>query len=235
MHEGRAALVHQLGLALRIEILRDVAHDAQQLALPGLQGRAVLFEEIEQVLLRQPVPQHALGGFQLGLRRLLRLRQVRHRAPQVAVGRLLVVEPLATARLILGKFQLVGAAIAEHALILQRVRGVEHRLHRLLAMLLLAFRDVALGEFEIIENAVRVGPLLEQIVVLEEVVMAERRVRQHQRLHRHGVLLHVIADARVGVDDDLVGERLIALAIEHLVAHEPLAERPMRIHQRHAD
>ena len=35
--EGGAALVHHLGLPLRIEILRDDPHDAEQLALPGLQ------------------------------------------------------------------------------------------------------------------------------------------------------------------------------------------------------
>ena len=33
MDVGRGALVHHLGLALRIEILRDVAHDPQQFAL----------------------------------------------------------------------------------------------------------------------------------------------------------------------------------------------------------
>ena len=54
MHVGRAALVHHLGLALRIEILRDVAHDAQHLALPGLQPRRGLLHEIQDVFLRQP-------------------------------------------------------------------------------------------------------------------------------------------------------------------------------------
>ena len=51
--EGGAALVHHLGLALRIEVLRDQAHDAQDFALPGLQLRRVLLEEVEDVLLRQ--------------------------------------------------------------------------------------------------------------------------------------------------------------------------------------
>ena len=54
MHVGRGALVHHLGLALRIEILRDVAHDAQQFALPGLQPRRGLLEEIQDIFLRQP-------------------------------------------------------------------------------------------------------------------------------------------------------------------------------------
>ena len=53
VHVGGAALVHQLGLRLRIEILRDHPDDAQDLALPGLQARRGLLEEIEDVLLRQ--------------------------------------------------------------------------------------------------------------------------------------------------------------------------------------
>ena len=53
MDEGGAALVHQLGLLLRIKILRDVAHDAHQLALPRFEPRRALLEEIEQVLLGQ--------------------------------------------------------------------------------------------------------------------------------------------------------------------------------------
>jgi hypothetical protein len=53
VHEGGAALVHHLGLPLRVEILRDDANDAQDLALPGLEDQAVLFQEIEQVFLGQ--------------------------------------------------------------------------------------------------------------------------------------------------------------------------------------
>ena len=75
---------------------------------------------------------------------------------------------------------------------------------------LLAFGDEAAGEGEIIENAVRVRPLPEQMIGAEKVVVAEAGVRDHQRLHRHGVLLHQIGDAGVGVDDDLIGEACIA-------------------------
>ena len=56
VHEGGAALVHHLGLALRIEVLRQQAHDAQQLALPVLELGRVLLEEVEQVLLGQAEP-----------------------------------------------------------------------------------------------------------------------------------------------------------------------------------
>src|SRR5690348_10043887 len=53
MHEGGAALIHQARLLLRVEVLRDVAHDTDQLALPGLQPWRALLEEIEDILLRQ--------------------------------------------------------------------------------------------------------------------------------------------------------------------------------------
>ena len=102
------------------------------------------------------------------------------------------------------------------------------------AIAVLAFRDEVLGEGEIIEDAVRVGPLLEDVVVLEEVVVAEGGVRHHQRLHGRRVLFQKIDDARVRIDDDFVGEALPALAVEGLVAHELLAERPMAVEQRHA-
>ena len=92
-----------------------------------------------------------------------------------------------------------------HAVAHQRVRRVEQAFDRHLAVALLALGDVAAREFEIVEDAVGIGPLLEQVVVLEEVVVAERGVRDHQRLHRRGVLLHDVADARIGIDDDLVG------------------------------
>ena len=49
--EGGPALVHHLGLALRIKILGQLAHDAHHFALPGRQQRCILLDEVEQVLL----------------------------------------------------------------------------------------------------------------------------------------------------------------------------------------
>src|SRR3546814_19575355 len=67
------------------------------------------------------------------------------------------------------------AGIAVNALVHQRMRAVEQPLDRVMAVTLLAVHDIALGEFQIIQNAVGVGPLLEQIIVLEE-RSEERRV-----------------------------------------------------------
>src|SRR3546814_7428599 len=53
MDIGGRALVHHLGLHLRVEILGDHAGDAQHLALPGVEARRGLFKEIEDILLRQ--------------------------------------------------------------------------------------------------------------------------------------------------------------------------------------
>ncbi len=51
MPEGRPAFVHDLRLALWIEILCDLAHDPHHFALPGFQQRRMLFDEVEDVLL----------------------------------------------------------------------------------------------------------------------------------------------------------------------------------------
>ena len=115
------------------------------------------------------------------------------------------------------------------------MRGVQQAFDLRLAVALLAMGDIAAGEFQVVEDAVGIGPLLEDVVVLEEVVVAECRVRDHQRLHRGRVLLHDVADAWIGVDHDLIGEALHAGAIHRLVAGEVLAERPVLVEQRHAD
>src|SRR5437870_7824679 len=62
-----------------------------------------------------------------------------------------------------------------------------------------------------------------------------RGMRHDEGLHRRGILLHDVADRRVGVDDDLIGQALQALAVERLVIGKALAEAPVPIHQRQAD
>jgi hypothetical protein len=75
--EGGPAFVHHLGLALRVEVLADLAHDAHDLALPGFEQRRVLLDEVEQVFFR-------LGGKALFLAlrrtRLHGCGRVRHRS-----------------------------------------------------------------------------------------------------------------------------------------------------------
>ena len=53
MHERGSAFVHDFRLFLRVEILRDVAHDADDFTLPGAQDRRRLLDKIEKVFFRQ--------------------------------------------------------------------------------------------------------------------------------------------------------------------------------------
>ena len=117
----------------------------------------------------------------------------------------------------------------------QRMRSVKQRLDLVDAVAFLALGDEVPGIFEIVEDPGGIGPLPEQMVGLEEVVVPERSVRHHQRLHRHGVFLHAIADAGIGIDDDFIGETHLALAVVPLVGNEMLAEGPVAVHQRHAN
>ena len=236
MDEGGAALVHHLGLLLRIEILRDQADDAHEFALPILQPRRPLFDQIQQILFGEA--EFALDLLQPRLRRV-RILPVSpaagYGAPQIVIGRLGMRPPLLGPAPLLGKVRLGAMGVAVDAVILQRMRGVENALDRLGPVPFLAFGDIIAGKAQIVEDAVGIGPLPEQIVVLEEMVMAERGMRHDQRLHRHGILFHDVADARVRIDDDLVGQALQPLAVERLVKGKALAEAPMPIHQRQAD
>jgi hypothetical protein len=109
------------------------------------------------------------------------------------------------------------------------VCGIERLLDGDAAVALFALRDVALGELQIIQDAVGVGPLLEQVIVLEEVVMAERGMRDHKRLHGRRILFHQVGNARRAVDHDLVGQAFQPLAIHRLLMRKMLAERPMLV------
>ena len=200
--------------------------------MPGLQAGRGPLEEIEDVLLRQleqgAAPFVVKAGFALAF-------LARHGAPQVVVGPLRLEQALALAPLLRGEIRNLLARVAVHAVAAQGMRRVEHALDGGLAVALLASGDVVLGEFEIGEDAFGVRPDAEQVVVLEEVVVAEGGMGDDERLHRRRVLLHDVADAGIGVDDDLVGEGAQPLAVADLVLGEMLAERPMLVEQRHAD
>jgi hypothetical protein len=93
------------------------------------------------------------------------------------------------------------------------VTRIEHFFDLRHAVALFALHYIAAGKHQVIENGVSLGKLTEQIVALEERVVAVRGVRNYERLHHEGVFLHQIGDARAGIDDDLVGEAGVALAI----------------------
>ena len=117
--ERGAALVHDLRLALRIKILRDIAHDAHQLALPIFEPRRALFDEIKQVFLGQAeLPLHffALRLVRVGVD--LVLIGLRHGAPQIVERRFGMSDALAHAPALLGEVRPGTAGVAIDAVVL---------------------------------------------------------------------------------------------------------------------
>ena len=107
MHEGRATFVHHLQLLLRIEVLRDIAHDADQLALPIGEPRRPFLDEIEDVFLGQAelaAQRLALGLFVLV--EFVVLIRVRNGAPQIVVGLFLIGAAVLGALPFLGEVRL---------------------------------------------------------------------------------------------------------------------------------
>ena len=155
--EGRPALVHDLGLALRVEVLPELAHDAHDLALPRLQQRRVLLDEIEDVLLRlgREARRCARGGL---------VAPVRDRAPQVVDLGLQEVLALLLAAPLLAQPDRGRALVAVHPVVHQRVAGIEQQLDLELAVALLALGDVVAGEHQVVDDGVGVGPGAEQVV-----------------------------------------------------------------------
>ncbi|ABA50205.1 hypothetical protein BURPS1710b_2028 [Burkholderia pseudomallei 1710b] len=226
--ERRPTLVHHLRLPLRIEVLADLAHDPDHLALPRFEERRVLLREIQQVFLR-------LGRIALFLLLVGELGLLRgQRAPQLVDLRLQIRLALAPELGFLRERRLLRPLVAVDAVIHQRVARVEQFLDAIEPVALLAFGDVVLRVHEIIDDRVRVGPQPEQVVALEERVVPVRRVRDDERLHRHRVLFHQIRDARVRVDDDLVREPHLPAAVALLGRQEVLAERPVTVVHGHS-
>ena len=213
--ERSPAFVHDLGLTLRIEVLRDLAHDAHDLSLPGLQLGRVLLDEVEKVFLRlRRKLRFRLGHIVCGGQRMRTV--LGQCAPQVIDLRLQVFFAFVLARLLFGNRQLFGPAIAVHTVVLQCVAGIEQQFHFLLAIAAFAFGHIALGEQQVVDDGVCVGPGAEQVVALEEGVVAVAGMRDRQRLHGHRVLLHQVGDAGVGVDDDLVRQPHLATLVATL-------------------
>ena len=185
--EGGPALVHDLGLPLRIEILGNLAHDAHHLALPRFQQRRVLLYKVQQVFLG--FGRKAGRGLALVVLFLVFVAPGQG-APQLVDLRLHIGFALFLARIFLRHRQFRRALVAVHAIVLDGVARVEQQFHRIDAMALLAFGDVILGKHHIVDDGVRIRPGAEQIVALEEGVVAVGRMRDHQRLHGQAVFLH---------------------------------------------
>ncbi len=229
MPECRPAFVHHLGLALWIEVLRDLAHDTHHLALPWLQQRGVLLDEIEDIFLR-------LCRETLTVRQPIALvRALGNGAPEVVDLPLQMLLAILLASALFFCRDGVGTLVAVDTVVHQCVAGVEQVFHRIDAVALLALHDVLLGEHQVIDDRAGVGPGAEQVIALEEAVVPVAGVGDHQCLHAHGVLFHQVGDAGIGIDDDLVGQTHLPALVVFLGVQELLAVGPVVVTQRHAN
>ena len=225
--EGGPPFVHDLGLALWIEVLRNLAHDAGQFPLPRFEFRGVLFEEVEQVLLGT--------GREDGLRTRC-LGGVRYETVILALAHGLLGdgETLRLFGALLAGVEPPGTFVFVQALIAQRVQRIERLFDAVEAEPLLAFRDVVACEQHVVEHGIRLGPLSEEIVALGEAVVAETGVRNHQRLHGERVVFHQEGDTGIGIDDDFVGQGVGARPVLAALDQKMLAEAPMGVVDRQA-
>ncbi|MNE47422.1 hypothetical protein D3C80_1418320 [compost metagenome] len=118
MPEGRPAFVHDLGLPLWVEVLRDFAHDPYDFTLPRLQQGGVLFNEIQDVFLW-------FGGEARIIALAVLVRALGDGSPQVVDLLLQVLfAVLLPAPFLLGGNG-VGALVAVDTVVHQGVAGVE--------------------------------------------------------------------------------------------------------------
>src|SRR5690606_4613865 len=191
------------------------------------QQRRVLLDEVQQVFL-------GLGG----VARFLLVFVVgigvdRDGTPQVIDLALQILLALLLAPPFFFGGDRIGAFVAVHAVVHQRVAGVEQVLHGVDAVTLLALTYVLLGKHQVIDDRASVGPAAEQVVALEEGIVAVAGVGDHQRLHGHGVLFHQVGNTGIGVDHDLIGQAHLAPLVVLLRMQEMLAVGPVVIPQRH--
>ncbi|VVN40258.1 hypothetical protein PS676_05328 [Pseudomonas fluorescens] len=228
MPERGPAFVHHLGLALRVEVLGDLAHDPHDLPLPGLQQRRMFFDEVQDVFLR-------FGGEACIVPVAVLVCAFRNGAPQIVDLFLQMLLPVLLPTTFFLGGNRVGAFVAVNTVVHQRMTGVQQVLDRVDAMALFALHDVLLGEHQVINDRTGVGPGAEQVVAFEEAVVPVTSVGHHQRLHADGVFFHQVGDAGVGVDHDFVGQPHLPTGVGFFGAKEMFAVRPMVITQRHAD
>ena len=159
--EGRPAFVHDLRLLLRVKILAHLAHDAQDLTLPRLQQRGVLLHKIEQVFLR-------LGRIATRFGDRFFLLTLRQGSPQHVHLALQVLFAAFLPGFLLLQGDFLRAFIAVHAVVHQRVAGVEQFFHFVHAVALFAVGNVFAGEDQVIDDGAGVRPAAEQVVILEK-------------------------------------------------------------------
>ena len=107
-------------------------------------------------------------------------------------------------------------------------------LHSCQPMPLLTLGYEVSGENQVVDDAAGIGPHAKQVVALEEAVVSVSSMRDHQSLHGGGVFFHQVADARVRVDDDLVGQPHMASSVTPLRGQILLAVAPVAVAYRHA-
>ncbi|MEA3220797.1 MAG: hypothetical protein OZX49_01912 [Immundisolibacter sp.] len=219
--EAGPALVHDLGLDLRDEVLRFLVDDGQQVPLPVGEVGIVVADEQQDVLFRlqRHAPQVRLGQ----LRRAVDVRVRIVRAVRGLDG------PLA----LFGVTQFAHAKVAP-AVEGQRMGCVQHRLHLV---------DADGRVFRIAAHAVgaRLEARLRQLrvralegeVVLEEIVVSVD-VGDGQDLQAQRVVAHQVRNRLVRVDDHLVGQAADAVVVGGLELLERLAVGPVRVVRGHA-
>ena len=159
--EGRPAFVHDLSLLLRVKILAHLAHDAQDLTLPRLQQRGVLLHKIEQVFLR-------LGRIATRFGDRFFLLTLRQGTPQHVHLALQVLFAAFLPGLLLLQGDFLRTFVAIHAVVHQRVTGVEQFFHFVHAVALFAVGNVFAGEDQVIDDGAGIRPAAEQVVILEK-------------------------------------------------------------------
>src|SRR3569832_1030745 len=155
------------------------------------------------------------------------------RAPQVVDLRLQKILTLTLTQALLLRGEPRRPLIADDAVIHERVAGVEDQLHLILAVAALTLRDKFYGEYEVVDDRVRVGPGAEVVVALINRIVAVAFMGDDQRLHHLGVLFHEIGDAGIGVYHDFIGQPYLPTTIALLDAQELFAEGPVVVADRH--
>ncbi len=170
--EGRPAFVHHLSLFLRIEVLAHLTHDAQDLTLPRLQQRGVLLHKVEQVLLR-------LGRVAARFHNRFLFFTFRQGTPQRIHLALQILFAAFLPGFLLLQGDLLRTFVAIHAVVHQRMAGVQQLFDLIHAVALFTLGDVVTGKDQVVDNRTGIGPAAEQVVIFEKRVMSVAGVGHH--------------------------------------------------------